>query len=113
MTEHSPNDVFHASSFLQGHNAEYIEQLHARYANDPASVDAAWQQFFRQLGDAEIDAKREAAGPSWARMDWPPAPTDELTSALDGQWPEAAAEIKGADKKIDCLLYTSPSPRDS
>lgn len=23
MTEHSPNTAFHASSFMQGHNAEY------------------------------------------------------------------------------------------
>ncbi len=94
MTDQSPNDIFKASSFLQGHNAEYIEQLYARYANDPNAVDEAWQQFFRELGDADVDAKREAAGPSWARADWPPAPTDELTAALDGQWgdlgPQAA-----------------------
>jgi 2-oxoglutarate dehydrogenase E1 component len=86
MTEHSPNDQFRASSFLQGHNAEYIEQLYARYANDPGAVDEAWAEFFRQLGDTDIDAKREAAGPSWARSDWPPQPSDELTAALDGQW---------------------------
>ncbi|MEM8802678.1 MAG: 2-oxoglutarate dehydrogenase E1 component [Pseudomonadota bacterium] len=86
MTEQSPNDIFKASSFLQGHNAAYIEQLYARYANDPNAVDEAWQQFFRELGDTEIDAKAEAAGPSWARADWPPTPSDELTAALDGQW---------------------------
>ena len=39
MTEQSPNDIFKASSFLQGHNAEYIEQLYARYASDPNAVD--------------------------------------------------------------------------
>ena len=97
MTEQSPNDQFHASSFLQGHNAEYIEQLQARYAGDPNAVDAAWQQFFRQLGDSEIDAKREAAGPSWARADWPLIPADERTAALDGQWP---AEPQAAAEKI-------------
>ena len=90
MTEQSPNDQFHASSFLQGHNAEYIEQLYARYATDPNAVDEAWQAFFRQLGDTEIEAKRDAAGPSWARADWPPVPNDELTAALDGQWAEPA-----------------------
>ena len=74
MTDQSPNDVFHASSFLQGHNAEYVEQLYARYADNPGAVDEAWQQFFRQLGDAPADAKAEAAGPSWSRGDWPPAP---------------------------------------
>ncbi len=30
MTEHSLNAQFHASSFLQGHNGEYVGQLHAR-----------------------------------------------------------------------------------
>ncbi|WP_299354056.1 2-oxoglutarate dehydrogenase E1 component [uncultured Shimia sp.] len=99
MTEQSPNDIFHASSFMQGHNAEYLEQMYARYASDPNAVDEAWQSFFRQLGDAELDVKAEASGPSWARGDWPPMPQDELTSALTGEWAEPA-EIKGAGDKI-------------
>ncbi len=92
MTEQSPNDVFRASSFLQGHNAEYIEQLYARYASDPNAVDEAWQSFFRELGDSDVDAKQQAAGPSWARPDWPPIPNDDLTAALDGQWPAEPAK---------------------
>ena len=100
MTDQSPNDIFHASSFMQGHNAEYLEQLHARWANDPSAVDAAWAEFFSQMGDTEMEAKAEAAGPSWARTDWPPVPNDDLTAALDGQWPAAPAEAKSAGKKI-------------
>ena len=38
MTDQSPNTQFHASSFLQGHNAEYVEQLYARYAANPDAV---------------------------------------------------------------------------
>jgi 2-oxoglutarate dehydrogenase E1 component len=94
MTDQSSNDIFHASSFLQGHNAAYIEQLYARYATDPNAVDEQWQKFFRSLGDSEVDAKREAAGPSWARRDWPPAPSDDLTAALDGQWAEPAKQVE-------------------
>ena len=30
MTEQSPNELFQNSSFLQGHNAQYVEQLYAR-----------------------------------------------------------------------------------
>jgi 2-oxoglutarate dehydrogenase E1 component len=97
MTDHPANDQFHASSFMQGHNAEYLEQLYARYANDPNAVDQAWQDFFSQLGDADLDVKAEATGPSWARTDWPPQPNDDLTQALDGQW---AAEPEQAGKKI-------------
>ena len=100
MTEHTPNDQFHASSFMQGHNAEYLEQLYAQYANDPNAVDAAWAEFFRQMGDAELDVKAEAQGPSWARRDWPPVPGDDLTAALTGDWPEPATEAKEAGKKI-------------
>jgi 2-oxoglutarate dehydrogenase E1 component len=95
MTDQSPNDIFKASSFLQGHNAEYVEQLQARYAENPGAVDEAWAAFFREMGDDSVTAKREAAGPSWARADWPPVPNDDLTAALDGQWatsPEKAAE---------------------
>jgi 2-oxoglutarate dehydrogenase E1 component len=100
MTDQSPNDLFHASSFMQGHNAAYLEQMYARYANDPKAVDEAWQAFFRQLGDDDISVKNEATGPSWARADWPPAPNDDLTAALDGQWPVAPAEAKAAGDKI-------------
>ncbi|MBO9450952.1 2-oxoglutarate dehydrogenase E1 component [Tropicibacter sp. R16_0] len=98
MTEQSPNDVFHASSFMQGHNAEYLEQLYAQYANDPNAVDAAWAEFFRQMGDTELDVKAEAAGPSWARPDWPPMPDGEVMGALTGEWP--AGDAQAAGKKI-------------
>ncbi|MGB1208926.1 MAG: thiamine pyrophosphate-dependent enzyme, partial [Paracoccaceae bacterium] len=100
MTDQSPNDQFHASSFMQGANAEYLEQMYARYANDPNAVDQAWQAFFAQLGDDELSVKREADGPSWARSDWPPQPNDDLTAAMTGEWPVAPAETKAAGKKI-------------
>ena len=101
MTEHPSNTQFHAESFLQGHNAEYIEQLYARYAQDPNAVDAAWHDFFKAMGDPSGEVVAEASGPSWARTDWPPQPADDLTAALDGQWgddPAANAEKKIAAK---------------
>lgn len=101
MTEQSPNSQFHASSFLQGANADYIDQMHARFAADPASVDAAWAAFFRALGDDPTEAQRQAEGPSWARADWPPTPSDDLTNALTGAWPAAPAkEARAAGEKI-------------
>ena len=97
MTEQK-NAQFHASSFMQGANAEYLEQLYAQYAGDPSAVDAAWAEFFRALGDAGTDVQAEAQGPSWARADWPPVPNDDLTAALTGEW--APTEVKAAGKKI-------------
>ena len=72
MTDQSANEQFHASSFMQGHNAAYLEQLYAQYAHDPNTVDSAWQAFFQALGDADLDVKADASGPSWARTDCPP-----------------------------------------
>jgi 2-oxoglutarate dehydrogenase E1 component len=97
MTDHPQNDQFHASSFLQGANAEYVEQLYARYSDDPGSVDATWAAFFRSLGDGERDVQKEAAGASWGRADWPLQPTDDLTAAMTGEWP---VEAKAAGDKI-------------
>ncbi|MEP2922038.1 MAG: 2-oxoglutarate dehydrogenase E1 component [Sulfitobacter sp.] len=97
MTDNPANDQFHASSFMQGHNAEYLEQMYARYADDPNAVDESWQEFFKALGDEGQTAQAEAAGPSWARADWPPMPVDDLTVALTGEWP---AEAKAAGGKI-------------
>ncbi|MEM9138445.1 MAG: 2-oxoglutarate dehydrogenase E1 component [Pseudomonadota bacterium] len=99
MTEVSSNEQFHASSFLQGHNAEYVEQLHARYVKDPASVDPSWQAYFAGLGEAADQVVSEAEGAPWRRSDWPPAPTDELTSALDGNW-DRMPDAKTLEKKI-------------
>ena len=99
MTDQSDNDQFHASSFLQGANADYVEQLYARFAADPSSVDAAWAAFFHSLGDAEQDVTKSASGASWQRPDWPPVPMDDLTAALTGEWP-AANEAKAAGDKI-------------
>jgi len=99
MTEQSANSQFRAGSFMDGANADYIDQLAARFAGDPNSVDAQWAEFFRTLGDSEVEAKRAAAGPSWARRDWPPQPSDDLTGALTGEWP-VAPDAKGAAKKI-------------
>ena len=98
------NDQLHASSFLQGHNAEYVEQLYAQYVANPAAVDADWQAFFADLGDEIKNVTASATGPSWARPDWPPAPNDDLTAALDGQWaddPQIAGDKIKANAKAN------------
>jgi len=100
MTDQSANEQFHASSFMQGHNAAYLEQLYAQYARDPNTVDGAWQTFFQALGDSDLDVKADASGPSWARKDWPPQPTDDLTAALTGEWMPPPQEAAAAKEKI-------------
>lgn len=77
---------------LSGANAQYLEQLYARYRAHPASVSAEWRAFFEKEAGPSIDA--QADGPSWARKDWPPAVNGEWTSALDGNWGDAEQKLK-------------------
>lgn len=98
MTDQSGNDAFHNTSFLQGGNALYIEQMYARYAANPGTVDEGWRAFFAALGDDAMAVKDEAAGAPWERADWPPQANGELISALDGQWPEVPDAKKAAEK---------------
>src|SRR6201982_3101986 len=107
MSRQDANAAFALSSFLQGTNAPYIDDLYARYEEDPASVDAEWQAFFKSRKDQPADAQKNAEGPSWGRNNWPLTPRDELTSALDGNWIEvekaigtklaAKAQVRGAE----------------
>lgn len=93
MSRQDANAAFALSSFLQGTNAPYIDDIYARYEKDPASVDAEWQEFFKSLKDTPADVRKNAEGPSWGRDNWPLAPRDELTSALDGNWPEVEKAV--------------------
>src|ERR1700730_15387813 len=95
MSRQDANAAFALSSFLQGANATYIDELHARYEKDPASVDGEWQEFFKSLKDPPADILKNADGPSWGRNNWPLSPRDDLTSALDGNWAEVEKAIGG------------------
>jgi 2-oxoglutarate dehydrogenase E1 component len=93
MSRQDANAAFALSSFLQGANATYIDELYARYENSPASVDAEWQEFFKSLKDPPADVQKNAEGPSWAKANWPLTPSDDLTSALDGNWAQVEKAI--------------------
>ncbi len=86
MARQGANQAFAATSFLYGANAPYIEQLQARYAADPNSVDGEWRSFFEGLKDTADAAIAGAGGASWQRADWPPVMNGELVSAMDGNW---------------------------
>ena len=94
------NDQFSLTSFLYGGNADYIEQLHAAWQDDPQAVNPEWQDFFAALKDDAGDVKKNAKGASWSRPSWPLQANGELVSALDGNWGlvEKVIEKKVRDK---------------
>ncbi|MGQ3294936.1 MAG: 2-oxoglutarate dehydrogenase E1 subunit family protein, partial [Shinella sp.] len=86
MARLDANEQFLATSFLDGANAAYIEQLYAKYEANPASVGEEWQAFFKALEDQPSDIVKAAKGASWQRTNWPIVANGELVSALDGNW---------------------------
>ncbi|GLQ21885.1 2-oxoglutarate dehydrogenase E1 component [Algimonas porphyrae] len=94
------NQAFIDTDFLDGTSAAYLDQMQARYADNPANVDASWRAYFDALGEDRANAKANADGPSWRRDNWPPQPNGELTQALTGDWGDSAAKAEAAIAKV-------------
>ena len=75
---------FEESSYLFGANSTFIEELYARYLDDPRSVEENWRRFFGSLNDTNGLAATKR--PSWAKR----------KSAVIGQ---LSAEEKAASTK--------------
>ncbi|MDO9586761.1 MAG: thiamine pyrophosphate-dependent enzyme, partial [Brevundimonas sp.] len=86
------NQVFAETSFLYGSNASFIEDLHGKWAADPASVSGEWRAFFDQLRDNADSVKASGAAGSWGRS-VATEPT-EATGVFDGRWPAPKLDPK-------------------
>ncbi len=62
---------------IEGVGPSFIETQYQRFRTSPDSIDPSWRTYFAGLEGAI------AAGPSWARKDWPLSTTDALTAGLD------------------------------
>ena len=100
--------AFEQTSFLYGGNARFVEELYAKFLDNPAAVDANWRQFFAGLGDGASAAELGLKGPSWQRANWPLPESSELISALDGNWPATLVAVK-ADAKSPALPAAAPA----
>ena len=110
MARQEANEQFQLTSFLDGANASYIEQLYARYEADPSSVSGEWQSFFKALADNPEDVVKAAKGASWKKPNWPLTPRDDLTSALDGDWGTVEKVI---EKKVQAKAEAKADKQDS
>ncbi len=82
------------TDFLAGIDAAYLEDLQARYHQNPASVDASWRAFFGELDDDGKRVAKNAEGPVWKRTNWPLKPKSEMVSVLDGDWSWLETQVK-------------------
>ncbi|MBI2260544.1 MAG: 2-oxoglutarate dehydrogenase E1 component [Caulobacterales bacterium] len=88
------NQVFAETSFLYGSNAAFIEDLHARWAADPASVSGEWRAFFDQLRDNAETVKAASGAGAWGRS--PVSEPTEDAAVFDGRWPAPKPDPKKA-----------------
>src|SRR3954462_14159931 len=107
MTEQSPsdrlnrasNEIFEATSFLNGTNAAYVEQMYAAWLADPGSVDASWQAYFAQGPEQDLSPTQLGRGPAWKRDAKTSHAASDLIAALTGQEPPAIPGKPGAKDK--------------
>jgi 2-oxoglutarate dehydrogenase E1 component len=87
MTRQPKNQAFAQTSFLQGANAAYIEQMQAQYERNPGSVTDEWRHFFASLREEQphLDGSGHN-GPSWATPLASLQERSELVDALTGDW---------------------------
>ena len=51
MTTIKDNTIFDKTSFLEGSNSSFIEELYLKYINDPEDVPQSWREFFDGLDE--------------------------------------------------------------
>jgi len=66
MASNKDNTIFEKTSFLQGGNSPFIEDLYLKYLNNPDSIPRSWVEFFDGLGEDQKIIEKEILGPSWA-----------------------------------------------
>ena len=66
MTSNGKNITFEQTSFLQGSNSPFIEELYLKFLNDPNSIPESWAEFFKGLNEDKDLIKKEISGPSWS-----------------------------------------------
>ncbi len=109
MARQDANEIFRETSFLYGSNASYIEDLYARYQDDPAAVPDEWQSFFAALKDEADSVRKAARGASWKKPDWPIRANGDLISALDGDWGTVEKTVESRLKEKSANGHAAPA----
>jgi 2-oxoglutarate dehydrogenase E1 component len=84
--------VLAETSFLYGGNAEFVEDLHAKWSADPSSVEPSWRAFFESLPDSRETIQHAGEPPAWTPIATG-SPRPEWLSAIDGLWPAVDAKL--------------------
>ena len=87
------NEAFLRTSFLDGANAAYIEDLYERFQDNPGSVTADWRAFFTDLKERKDRVLAETSGPSWKPKNGGAYENSDLLNAFAADWGHEEKEI--------------------
>jgi 2-oxoglutarate dehydrogenase E1 component len=87
------SEILAETSFLYGGNAGFVEDLQARWAKDPGSVEPSWAEFFTSLADPPEAVRQAGEPPPWAPRE-EPAPRPDWLAPIDGLWPVVEAKLQ-------------------
>lgn len=90
MPKSPSNQIFDKTSFLQGANATYIEEMFKKYSDDPSSVPNDWGIFFKNIKDEGLNSSTYSA--DWAKSDLK-VQNGDLISAMDSNWSSLPEKI--------------------
>ncbi len=97
MSRNEKNLMFLRTSFLNGVNAAYVEQMQERYEHNPGSVTDEWRLFFQGLHEEQArapDSGHDGNRPSWGRDLADMTQSSELISALTADYESNEHDIR-------------------
>jgi len=66
MSSSKDNSLYKKTSFLEGANSAFIEELYSDYLKSPEKIPEEWKLFFDGLKDDKEIINKNLLGPSWA-----------------------------------------------
>src|SRR5262249_31251345 len=94
------------ASFLSGPNAPFIEELYAKYLENPSAVDPSWRKFFAELEDDSAIVLQDIRGASCS-------PRDRSVEIGNGQEEEEVATSDRRARPAAAVKDLTSAARDS
>ena len=94
MSRQPQNQAFQVTSFLNGANAAYIEEMQSVYEQNPGSVSDEWRLFFESLHDTSAKSHTDTSGPSWAVPMHKLEQGGEMIAALTGNYDQLESGLR-------------------
>ena len=94
MTRQPLNQQFLLTSFLDGANAHYIEDMHTEYVKNPGAVSEEWRRFFESLHDTTHRPAVPDEGPGWGVPMAKLQQNGDMVAALTGDYEQLESGMR-------------------